>query len=70
MQFITLAAHFDGERIILDEPFKLSPNTPLIVTVLPDAINGTDSPWSDTAAMGLAHAYGDHEPEYTLQDIK
>ena len=31
---IAVPAHFDGERICLDEPFDLEPNAKLIVTIL------------------------------------
>ena len=37
MPTITLQAHFNGERIVLDEKFDLPTNTPLMVTVLPVA---------------------------------
>jgi len=30
----TLKAHFDGEKITLDEPFDIPKGTPLIITVL------------------------------------
>jgi hypothetical protein len=70
MQYITLAAHFDGQRIVLDEPFELPPNTPLMITVLPHAAADSNAPWAVTAAMGLARGYGDNEPEYFLEDVK
>ena len=35
MTAITLPAHFDGSRILLDEPFELEPDTKLMITVLP-----------------------------------
>lgn len=35
MESVTLPAHFDGDRILLDEPFELEPDTNPIVTVLP-----------------------------------
>ncbi len=35
MEIISVSAHFDGERIRLDEPIELEPDTKLIVTVLP-----------------------------------
>ena len=38
MQSIALRAHFDGEQILLDEPYELEPNTRLIVTVLSSEI--------------------------------
>jgi hypothetical protein len=70
MQFISLAAHFDGQRIVLDEPFELPPNAPLMVTVLPHGAVAENSPWAVTAAMGLARAYGENEPDYTLEDVQ
>jgi hypothetical protein len=63
-----LKAHYDGEHIILDEPFELPVNAALIVTVFaPDAER---SDWAALGAMGLGRAYGEDEPEYTAADIK
>lgn len=70
MEFITLAAHFDGERIQLDEPFELPLNVPLMVTVLQPGAAADDSSWAVTASMGLSRAYGDDEPEYSIDDVK
>lgn len=41
MSSIKLKAHFDGERILLDEPFDIPPNAPLVVVVL--APDGKDA---------------------------
>jgi len=70
MEFITLPAHFDGERILLDEPFDLPQNASLIVTVLPPGTAVEDASWAVTASMGLARAYGEDEPEYSVDDVK
>jgi hypothetical protein len=35
MKTVSVTAHFDGERILLDEVLELEPNTKPIVTVLP-----------------------------------
>jgi hypothetical protein len=35
MKTVSVTAHFDGERILLDEVLELEPDTKLIVTVLP-----------------------------------
>ena len=64
---INLKAHFDGERILLDEPFDLPANTPLVVTVLPAE---ADAPWTLAAAAGLARAYADDEPDYSAADLR
>ncbi len=67
MKTVTLRAHFDGERIRLDEPFRLEPDTPLEVTVLSKA---EDPEWTLLSAQGLAAAYGDSEPDYPLNLIR
>ena len=72
MQSISLKAHFDGKQIVLDEPFQLSPDAPLVMTVLtkPVAAAADHAEWSDLAGRALARAYADAEPEYTAADIK
>jgi hypothetical protein len=69
MPTVALKAHFDGSRIVLDEPFDLPPHSPLIITVLP-AADTERSDWEALAAEGLGRAYGPTEPEYTANDIK
>jgi hypothetical protein len=66
MKTITLRAHFDGQSIRLDEPFRLAPDTPLAVTILE---SDSDLAWSGLSARGLEAAYGDREPEYPLDLI-
>jgi hypothetical protein len=63
MKTVTLRAHFDGEHIQLDEPFRLERDTPLAVTVL--ANEDERNSWYALSATGLEAAYGDDEPEYT-----
>jgi hypothetical protein len=68
-----LKAHFDGKHIVLDEPFDLQPNAPLAVTVLGSPATKNDPErlaWSDLGAENLGRAYGEDEPEYTLNDLK
>ena len=70
MPALTLKAHFDGERIQLDEPFELPLNASLMVTVLAP-VNGAESTaWAQASAAGLARAYTDNEPEYSIADVK
>ena len=71
MPAVSLRAHFDGERILLDEPFEIPPNAPLMVTVLPPADSdqlATD--WPLIGRASLARAFGDDEPEYTVADLR
>ena len=70
METKTLRAHFDGSRILLDEPFELEPNVELIITVLPKSSDEEREDWTRLSLESLARAYGDDEPEYSLDLIK
>ena len=71
MPAVTLKAHYDGQRILLDEPFEIPPNTPLMVTVLsPGDAGPAAADWPVIAREALARAYGDHEPDYTDADLR
>jgi hypothetical protein len=67
MPAITLKAHYDGQRILLDEPFNLPVNASLMITVLADA-NNENEPWVNTALQGLSEAYSDDEPDYLIEN--
>jgi hypothetical protein len=68
MSYQTLKGHFDGEKVCIDEPVNLSPNTNLLITVLPNM--NDDESWSSISMQGLTEAYGVNEPEYGLDKIK
>jgi hypothetical protein len=78
MNPITLRAHFDGEKIVLDDPVKLEADTQLIVTVLPTLERNGEpvendevyAAWMRLSINGLAYAYGEDENEYSLDMIK
>jgi len=72
---VTLRAHYDGEHIVLDEPFEIPANAALAVTVLAAEPPEHDlererASWAAISAWSLARAYGDDEPEYTVADLK
>jgi len=69
METISVSAHFDGERILLDEPIQLEPDTKLIVTILPKH-NGEHEAWLALSGGRLADAYGPEEEGYPLDSIK
>ncbi len=69
MNSISIPAHFDGERILLDEPFELEPDTKLIVTVIPKHDAERES-WLRLSGKKLEEAYGEDEAEYSLDSIK
>lgn len=70
METKTLRAHFDGNQILLDEPFELEPDAELIVTVLPKTSDAERDDWAQLSLESLARAYSDDEPEYSLDLIK
>ncbi len=71
MDAITLPAHFDGEQIVLDQPFELKPDTKLLVTVLPEEELGDErEAWLFHSMSHLAKAYGEDEAEYSIDLIK
>jgi hypothetical protein len=73
MPIVTLHAHYDGERIILDEPFDLPVHASLIVTVLPAASeldSDTEEEWLRATAASNAFAFlaDPTEDIYTVED--
>ena len=70
MPAVTLKAHYDGERIVLDEPFEIPPNSPLMVTMVPatEAVVGEE--WILAARNALSSTYGTEEPEYGPEDLR
>ncbi len=68
---VTLRAHYDGEQIVLDEPFPLEPNTKLIITVLSKQKTDDErEAWLLLSRQSLDNAYGEDEVEYSLDMIK
>ena len=71
MPFVTLPAHFDGERICLDEPFDLETDAKLIVTILPKQESDNEhEAWLLLSGQRLEEAYGQNETEYSSNLLK
>jgi hypothetical protein len=70
MPAISLKAHYNGTSIELDEAYELPLHAQLLVTILPTESADTDLfGWRQLSALSLAQAYGEHEPEYSEQDL-
>lgn len=69
MQIVTLQAHFDGKQIVLDEPYELAPNTRVVVSVI-QLDDEERKEWTRFSLANLERAYGDDEPEYSVDLIK
>ncbi len=68
MKVISLSAHFDGQSIQLDEPYKLEPNTKLIVTILPERSAEREA-WLCLSKDQLNNAYS-QDDDYPINAIK
>jgi hypothetical protein len=65
----SLRAHFDGQNIQIDEPCDLKPDDRLLVIVLDDESEAERKDWAQFSLTSMARAYGDDEPEYSLDSI-
>ncbi len=71
MDAVTLRAHFDGQKICLDEPFEMELDAELIVMVLPKrSLSEERADWARFSQQSLEAAYGADEPDYSLGQIK
>ena len=66
---VTVTAHYDGERILLDEPLTLRARARLLVTLLPDNDAEHDG-WLQLSGQTLAGAYARSEPEYPAACVR
>ena len=66
---ITLKAKFDGEKILLEEPYTLEPGAELLV-VVPETEDEERRIWLTASQLLFASMYDDDEPEYPLDRIK
>jgi hypothetical protein len=66
---ISIPAHFDGERILLDEPVELERNARLVVTVLPNGDIDRNT-WLRLSLNQLNAAYESEGDDYSLDSIK
>lgn len=68
MDTISIPAHFDGERIVLDEPVELEPHTRLMITILPKQDSERES-WLRLSGKRLEDAYDEKEEAYSLEAV-
>ena len=71
MPTVALQAHYDGEHIVLDEPYNLPANASLMVTLLPPKLDAdSEDVWLRAAASSDALAFlaDPAEDIYTVAD--
>ncbi len=69
MAYRALRAHFDGQNIQIDEASDLKLDDRLLVIVLDDQAKQEWEDWARFSLSSMAKAYGDDEPEYSLDAI-
>lgn len=69
MEALTLRAHFNGTQVVFDEPVTLDQDMKLLVIVLPNGTDPEAEDWFDISAAHFNSAFGDDEPEYSLEDL-
>ena len=58
MPTVALQAHYDGEHIVLDEPYDLPANASVMVTLLPSTSDADpEDAWLRAAASSEAFAF-------------
>jgi hypothetical protein len=70
MPSVTLKAHYDGQAILLDEPYSLPANARLLITLVEPEPDTDRAVWAGLSLSGLARAYGDDEPDYGPADLR
>ena len=71
MPTVTLQAHYDGEHIVLDEPYELPPNASLMVTLVPAAADSeSEETWLRAASSSepFSFLHDSVEDIYTAND--
>jgi hypothetical protein len=68
MPKVALPAHYDGEQIRLDEPFRLPKDARLLVVLMSEPAESES--WTGLSKLSLARAYASDEPEYSSGDVR
>jgi hypothetical protein len=68
MPKVALPAHYDGDQIRLDEPFRLPKDARLLVVLMSEPTEG--EAWAGLSMAALARAYANDEPEYSTSDVR
>jgi hypothetical protein len=65
----TIPAHFNGECVLLDKPYNLEPYAKRLVVVISTTTTERED-WLRLSHRRLEEAYGDDEPDYTLDALR
>lgn len=70
MEYSIKAQVIDSRHLMLKEPIQIPPGSQVIVTIEPAEAIAEDQVSYTLSMQGLQAAYGENEPEYSLDMIK
>jgi len=70
MEYSIKAQVIDSRHLMLKEPIQIPPGSQVIVTIEPVEAIVEDQVLYTLSMQGLQDAYGENEPEYSLDMIK
>ncbi|MCJ7724128.1 MAG: hypothetical protein MUP03_08345 [Anaerolineales bacterium] len=70
MEYSIKAQVIDSRHLMLKEPIQIPPGSQVIVTIEPVEAIAEDQASYTLSMQGLQAAYGENEPEYSLDMIK
>jgi hypothetical protein len=70
MEHLVEAQVVDSHHLKLKKPIKIAPGSTVIITIEPAEGVAEAREWYLLSSHGLEQAYGENEPEYSLENIK
>ena len=70
MEHPVQAQVIDSRHLKLKKPIQIPPGSEVMITIEPAEAIAEDQAWYTLSAGGLQAAYGENEPDYSLDTIK
>ena len=70
MQHSVEAQVIDSRHLKLKKPIKIAPGSTVLITIEPDEGVTEEQEWYLLSSQSLEEAYGEDEPDYSLDRIK
>ena len=70
MEHLVEAQVIDSRHLKLKKPIKIAPGSTVMITIEPTESIAEDKEWYLLSSQGLEEAYGEVEPDYSLDRIK
>jgi hypothetical protein len=70
MEHSVEAQVIDSRHLKLKKPIKIAPGSTVMITIEPAEGVAEEQEWYLLSSRGLEEAYGEDEPEYSLEKIK